>query len=311
MIRIINLSLLMLFVFFISCNSNDDSSPDETSNDNTGNDHAGVLFEASFENGTVPYLIGNNAHPGGGRFVFVGGEINNGALNPGDGTQFYGEYNNVILDDSEEAANPSTGSKFALKTHYAAGHAFSFQKNTTIIKVPQQDVLYVRWWQKWSKNWVWPSDQQKLIKIKGPDVSQNFPVTGGLNVIHLTYSPNGEGQKYVYSKWSGDETDYRGGDSVPDNDNFLLETNRWYCIEVMVQLNTPNQSDGEYNYWIDGDLKLRLTGVNNRGSVTTGVETIEMQHVYQDNNPPQVGIPTWIGDIVISTQRIGCGNTAN
>lgn len=298
-----------------------------------------IFFEADFEGttgtGEIPFVGEANKSPGGGYITFLGGEINNG-INPGDGTQDYTKFTNVILDNSINARLAVDGSNFALKTQYRGGidplnsapYQASFQKNTTIINFPETDIVYVRWYQKWGKDWVWPFDQQKLLKIKGFDQSQNFKVGGTENYIHLTKrtpiipsNPNGlQNETSVFSRLPPFTTanDYRQEDSIPNNENFLLETNRWYCIEVMVKSNTPDPTgtlvdgiqDAEFRYWINDDLKFEYTNTHNRGNKTGGISTIELQHVLQRGSLPEFQVdfdtPTWMDNIAVADERLHC-----
>lgn len=279
------------------------------------NAKATVFYEEDYEDG-IKYF-GNNTHPGGGGIVFLGGEIIGGKLTPGDGTQDYTKFNNVILDNSSDAAGAVPNSKNSLKTQYKAGGAEwgnrgSYQLNTTIISFPETDNVYVRWYQKWGANWIWPGDQQKLIKIKGWEQSQNFKISWSNDFINLTKrSPDGmSNEAYVFSALNPGEknSDYLMADSDQQTSNYKLEKNRWYCIEVMVKSNTPGQNNAEFAYWIDGGLKFHLTNTNNRGSSTGGINTIELQHVLQDeyNAPSSVDTPTWMDNIAISDTKIGC-----
>jgi hypothetical protein len=275
---------------------------------------ATVFYEEDYEEGIQYY--GNTKHPGGGAISFLGGEIV-GDITPGDGTQDFTQFNNVIRDGSNDAAASISGSQFSLKTQYRAGgsewgYRGDFQLNTTIIGFPPTDTVYVRWYQKWGTNWVWPEDQQKLIKIKGEEQSQNFKISWTNNFINLTKrSPDGlSNETYVFSALNPGEipNDYLQADTDPQTINYKLEKNRWYCIEVMVKSNTPGQNNAEFAYWIDGGLKLRYTNTNNRGSSTKGISSIELQHVLQDkyNNPSLVDTPTWMDNVVIADTKIGC-----
>ena len=282
---------------------------------------ATTFIEMDFEEGKVPYLGSKNAHPGGGYISFLGGEINNG-VNPGDGTQDYLTYTNVILDNSTDAKGATSGSNYSLKTQYKVGHEKSFQKNTTIIKFPETFNVYIRWYQKWSRTWKWPSDQQKFIKIKGPGSSQNFETVFGNNYINLTKnSPPPKAnlnQTYVFSDWSKEETDWRKDDSIPDNSNFRFNTNQWYCIETMVKSSTLKDSKGEFAYWVNDDLKFHLKNSYNyveggdpARPKYAGINSVEMQHVMQQSGGARttVDMPTWMDNIVVSDQRIGCTGT--
>lgn len=291
----------------------------------SANTLATIFIEMDFEGGEVPYVGSKNKHLGGGYISFLGGEIGSG-VNPGDGTQNFQKFTNVILDNSTDAKNSTSGSNYSLKTQYRAGHERSFQKNTTIIKVPNTRNLYVRWYQKWSKSWEWPTDQQKLLKYGGKGQGGTFSLTGGssINLVKKTPPPKGNlTQTYVSASHRDTETMYRLNDSIPDNENYGFDINRWYCIETMIKSSPFKESKGEFAYWVNDDLKLHLKnsfsfveGANSTypnyyadgGGYYTGVE---MQHVMQQKNGENITVdmPTWIDNIVLSDQRIGCSGS--
>lgn len=275
-----------------------------------------VLFQSGVSGGAPMYLGASSAHPGGGYISFLGGELVNG-YNPGDGTQDYTSYTNVTIDTSDEAKNPRTGTGWSFKTQYRAGYERSYQLNTTIIKFPETDVLYVRWYQKWSKDWIWPSDQQKLLKIKGDGISQNFKVSFSNNFINLTHlSPDPYShlnETYVFSNYNGEKTAFRQEDSInnglgPNGEdiNYPLNRNQWYCIETYVKANDQGVDNAEYRYWIDDKLAFELTNTRARTDANARMRLIELQHVLQGAGN-SIDTPTWMSDIVLSTERIGCG----
>jgi hypothetical protein len=272
---------------------------------------AAVFYADDFENG-IRYVGAGNRHPGGGYVSFLGGEIVNG-IRPGDGTQNFQQYTNVILDQSTDARGARAVSTASLKTQYRAGYEADFGLNTTIIEFPETDTVYIRWYQKWSSNWIWPRDQQKLAKVKGPEQSQNFKQSWGYNFINLTKrTPNStQNETYVFADLAAigeSPSDWRQTDSDPATRNFPLERNRWYCIEIYVRSNTPGRNDAEFAYWIDNDRKFYLTNSFNRGTSTRGITTVELQHVLQTGGAPNtIDTPTWMDDVVIANERIGCG----
>lgn len=273
---------------------------------------ATVFYADDYENG-IRYVGPANRHPGGGYISFLGGEIVNG-IRPGDGTQNFQQYTNVILDQSPEARVATSGSAASLKTQYRAGYEADFGLNTTIIEFPETDTVYIRWYQKWSSNWIWPGDQQKLAKVKGPEQSQNFKQSWRNNFINLTKrTPNSTlNETYVFADLAAtgeSPSDWRQTDSDSATRNFPLERNRWYCIEIYVKSNTPGRNDAEFAYWIDDDRKFYLTNSFNRGTSTRGITTVELQHVLQTGGSPNpIDTPTWMDNVVVSDQRIGCGD---
>jgi hypothetical protein len=287
--------------------------------------YAKVFYADDFESSTIKYVGEANKHSGGGFISYLGGEIV-GGVRPGDGTQDFTKYTNVILDSSSDAQGAVPNSKNALKTQYKAGYApgtipgfgyaGDFNLNTTMIAFPETDTVYVRWYQKWGANWTWPADQQKLLKLKGYNQSQNFKVSFGKNYINLTKKsppPNGSmNETYVFADLatSGEgsvSTDWRQTDSESSTGNFPLSVNKWYCIEVMVKSNTLGKKDGQFSYWIDGSLKFDLRDTFNR-DVAGGISHIELQHVIQDvwNKVRTKDTPTWMDNIAVADQRIGC-----
>jgi len=277
------------------------------------NSLAKTFYADDYETG-IKYVGQPNAHPGGGYISFLGGEIVNGIV-PGNGTQDFQRYTNVTLDSSANAKGAVSGSNKSLKTPYRAGYEDDFGLNTTIIQFPETDTVYIRWYQKWSSNWIWPSDQQKLAKVKGPEQSQNFKISWGFNFINVTkrtppYNSSTENETYVFANLAAaDESpsNWRQSDSDPNTDNFPLEKNRWYCIEIMVKSNTPGVNNAQFTYWIDDSMKFNLTNTNNRGLSTRGIDTVELQHVLQTGGAHNnIDTPTWMDNVAIADQRIGC-----
>ncbi len=83
--------------------------------------------------------------------------------------------------------------------------------------------------------------------------------------------------------------------------------NKWYCIEAHVKLNTANQSDGIFEYWIDGALEQRRANLNWVGDWTGyGLNAIYFENFH--NNGAPVARSRYFDNLVISTARIGCIN---
>lgn len=276
-----------------------------------------VLFEADFEgdgSGEIPWLKGAATHPGGGYISFLGGEIYESTVNPGDGTNEYNTHNNVVLDSSLPARNSISGSNYALKTHYAPGHERSYQKNTTVIKFPEVDEIYIRWYQKWSTNWIFPDDQHKLLKVRGAGSSQNVGLHFGRNHLNLTkqsYPDTWKNEMYVFSEWTDAERDSRKRDTSEITKNTNLTPGEWYCIEVHVKSNSKNDDgsdnmDAAYHVWLDEEITLEYTGTHNRIGKTGGMHRLELQHVYQSNAALTEATPTYMDNIKVATERIGC-----
>jgi len=78
----------------------------------------------------------------------------------------------------------------------------------------------------------------------------------------------------------------------------------WYCVEAHVKLNTPGQSDGVQEFWIDGELEASRTGLNFVESYTDyGINIILFEN-YWNNGSPQLQ-ERYFDSIVVSTEPIG------
>ncbi len=80
---------------------------------------------------------------------------------------------------------------------------------------------------------------------------------------------------------------------------------RWFCIEARAKLNTPGQSDGEFEFWVDGQAQARLQGLN---WVETwgdyGFNAITLEN-YWNGGSPQQNV-RYRDHLVVSEKRIGC-----
>lgn len=87
----------------------------------------------------------------------------------------------------------------------------------------------------------------------------------------------------------------------------VLPTGEWACLEMMMEVNTPGQSDGSMAFWLNDQLGHEVNGMNVR-------DTAELQLNYANlGNYIDVGHDQsnrlWWDDMVVSTERIGCSAT--
>ncbi|MCA9666524.1 MAG: hypothetical protein KC503_13075 [Myxococcales bacterium] len=79
----------------------------------------------------------------------------------------------------------------------------------------------------------------------------------------------------------------------------------WHCVEAHVKLNTPGQSDGVFEFWIDGQQENTRSGMNWRDSYTGyGLNAVYFENYW--NGGATADLERWFDDLVIATQRIGC-----
>lgn len=104
------------------------------------------------------------------------------------------------------------------------------------------------------------------VRIGGYDPPSSYPIgrAGKCNVatnFNLSYEPvtdNGQMETYIY--WpqmsaSNVQGDICYGNYLITNSGKSrnLEFGKWMCVELMVRLNTPGLSDGEFRVWQDGE----------------------------------------------------------
>jgi hypothetical protein len=79
----------------------------------------------------------------------------------------------------------------------------------------------------------------------------------------------------------------------------------WFCIEAHVRLNDPGQANGVQEFWINGRLEARRTGLDFVGTYTDyGINAIFLENYWNAGSPkPQ---ERYFDSLVVSTQPIGC-----
>lgn len=87
-----------------------------------------------------------------------------------------------------------------------------------------------------------------------------------------------------------------------------LPKGRWVCLEMMMKLNSVDQSDGEMAFWVDGQLGHRQGGMRWRDVPELQLNKVWVQHYIASGDASQSN-RIWWDDIVASTERIGCGTT--
>ena len=201
----------------------------------------------------------------------------------------------------------------ALEINYAAGVSdpgWIWRKHLVPDQATQHD-QYVRWWQRWSPGFTFyngSGSDQKLIMLEGLSPQDGWAQTASWKIyLHVVgQSVSGVGPTTLYperfiwdgsSQWSGQWQGFR-----PTTPSAYV-ADRWICTEVEVKHNTPGQADGEFRVWIDGALMTQNTAVKFRDNPISW-NAIEVTGYYDGGSPKAQA--SWVDDIVVSTQRIGC-----
>ena len=79
----------------------------------------------------------------------------------------------------------------------------------------------------------------------------------------------------------------------------------WYCVEIHARLNDPGLANGEFEYWIGGELEARREGMNWVGAFADfGINTISLDNYWNGGAPKDQ--ERYLDNFVVSTERIGC-----
>lgn len=281
-----------------------------------------VYFEFDGES-DYQYMGLANAHPGGGYFSYMGGNVFRlDSLDSCAGDT--ANYHYTILSSDLAGQSATSGSQYSLKTPYLGSCPNeSFTRDTTIVSVLDSSELYVRWYQKWTGDWMSGSVQQKFTKFYNPNTPNSL--AGHLSFasdskVWRNFMPNLEGHfdkdgvtRYDGNIWinasdtGGNYTGVnRSYDDDPDTSNFEFEPNYWYCLEIHFRINSdPAISDAIFEAWVDG---VKVMGVYdfkyyNLPEAYFTVNTLEFQHVYY--NRTATDQPTYMDNIVVADEYIG------
>ena len=202
-------------------------------------------------------------------------------------------------------------------------------------KFPGRDSVFVRFYRKWEKDWVFPvlGAHDVLIfagKYESPvssdltlylDLPQGPTIRNGKDNWDLSGQP----ELVLKSSFQGQGLDFGTGKEIISHvgfDNYYglpynkrdapaLEGGRWYCFEFMARMNSaPQAKDGAVRLWIDGTLITEMTGLTLRDA---GHMDIRWDHWMLGPRYGGEGFKTgppkeqksWFDELVIGTRYIG------
>lgn len=155
---------------------------------------------------------------------------------------------------------------------------------------PGQDTVYVRFYRKFEKDWVWPVLGQhdtylfagKYNSPAATDLTFYLDVSGVQQKWHSPPTADRRATKnavvdgvfnmqplpVLKASYQGPDLEFGIGSPIISHvgwDNYyplpynmsagpVLQGGRWYCIEYMGKLNSPGKRDGQARVWIDGQL---------------------------------------------------------
>jgi Secretion system C-terminal sorting domain/Putative Ig domain len=135
-----------------------------------------------------------------------------------------------------------------------------------------------------------PSGRLSMDPASGIDVNGNLVAVGYNDFANL--------------RWLG---------SVTGNIDLFstANSNKWYCVEAHVKLNTPGLNDGIFEFWVNDTLQgakynLNFHGTWNNDPTNYMINTIMIENWWNTGSP--VAQERYMDNFVISTNRIGCAS---
>jgi hypothetical protein len=155
-------------------------------------------------------------------------------------------------------------------------------------KLSRAMVLASRSWQQAAIGHVWsPSGGAPFLMIdpaRGTDANGALKTTQYNDVANFTWLGAVSGTSQVFS---------------------AANANVWFCVEAHMKLNDAGQSNGLLEFWVNGNLEGRQTGLNFLGSYSTyGINAVFFENYWNDASP--VTQSRFFDNIVVSTEKIGC-----
>lgn len=140
-------------------------------------------------------------------------------------------------------------------------------------------------WSQAAIGHLWNNSSLGLALDPVSGVSGNMVVTHGYNDFdNMTWLGNKSGLIEIFA-----------------NEN----VGKWQCIEVHMALNTPNRSDGVFEFWIDGELQASSNDLNWRDGYTQyGINAIFIEN-YANGGMTRVQ-SRYMDNFIVSRQRINC-----
>ena len=134
-----------------------------------------------------------------------------------------------------------------------------------------------------------PNDQ-----YLGMDPASGIDVNG--NLVTTTYND------FANMRWLG----WKYGTTPMFADQ---EAGKWFCVEGHIRLNTPGESDGVFEFWINDTLQQGSYNLNWHGDWNAdpdhyGINALFINNYWNAGSP--VEQERYFDNVVIATQRIGC-----
>lgn len=181
---------------------------------------------------------------------------------------------------------------------------------------PGYDRLHVRWYCRFAEDYDQGNLHHTGVKIAAETNRWHLGVAGqkpnGTDFFITGLEPwrdwkrnPAPGELMFYTYFPDMTRDRDGnwwGNSFKPAKKVLVERGRWYCFEMMVQANTPDQADGMQAFWVDGELAGEFKGIRWRTTDTLKPNAVWLSiYIHDSPQPNQI----WMDDVVVATDYIG------
>lgn len=217
-----------------------------------------------------------------------------------------------------QGCNPAISTDFAVDGTHSLKGVYDHVGNGHWMdrRYPATDEIYYRYYERFSKDWVWDDTHQ----VKG------------FNLGDSVHYPN-----FWIGHWGGDSESVAAaqvpaeacgsGDAMPHGDGQPYDScqyvnnissapeanGQWYCIEGHIKLNTPGVADGIIERWVNGKQVAHYTGRMFRGASPSGpngnssLATFNFIRIYVQGQAATGS--KYYDDVAVGDTRIGCGTT--
>jgi hypothetical protein len=89
------------------------------------------------------------------------------------------------------------------------------------------------------------------------------------------------------------------------NNESLLKKNTWYSIEQYIQLNTPNEKNGQLKAWVNGKLVYNNTNIRFSDNPSVGLESVWLNVYHGGKTKAPKDLTIYIDELIIANSYIG------
>jgi hypothetical protein len=211
----------------------------------------------------------------------------------------------IVADPAMAFAGEKCLHRWAAKQDYGSKAFFDLPKGV--------ETIFYRSYVKIPKNL--PTTQIRLLGISGvPDGQQTYQTYGAETPAHDATGPFWVDLYLNNWQMNGETRDrYLAVDVKKREMHYILygkvnkvPADQWFCLEVMLKLNTPGQYDGQIRVWMDGKEVLTPPAsiLSLRTTAAVQIRTVYDQ-LYHQSTQMEADCECWMDNRVIARQYVG------